>query len=328
MKSTLYPLRFKPIVKDKIWGGSKLKQVLGKSASDSAGESWEISGVDGDISVAENGFLAGNTLEELVEIYMGELVGDQVYAKFGLAFPLLIKFIDANDFLSIQVHPDDAMAKERHNSFGKTEMWYIVESEKGANKGQLIAGFNRELDPGQYMAHLNGGTLKEIMNYENVEAGDIYFMPAGRIHAIGAGVLLAEIQQTSDVTYRIYDFDRKDDAGNPRELHTDLALDAIDFKHHPDYKTHYRNAANSSVTAVDSPFFTTSVIKLDKPVEKDYNLIDSFVIYMCMEGEAGITYRGGTELVKKGETILIPAELKELAIVPTETTTLLEVYIK
>ncbi len=328
MEPKLYPLRFKPILKDKIWGGTKLKEILGKEASDIAGESWEISGYEGDISVVENGYLKGNTLEELVEVYMGDLVGDQVYAKFGLTFPLLIKFIDANDVLSIQVHPDDEMGKKHHNSFGKTEMWYIVESEKGENKGQLIVGFNRKMDGDKYMAHLNGGTLREIMNYEKVEAGDIYFLPAGRIHAICAGVLLAEIQQTSDLTYRIYDWDRKDDAGNSRELHTELALDAIDFSHHSQYKTHYRSAGNGTVTAVDCPFFTTSVIKLDQPVEKDYNLIDSFVIYMCMEGEAGITYRGGTELIKKGETILIPAELKELAIVPTEPTTLLEVYIK
>ena len=325
MEPTLYPLKFKPILKDKIWGGPKLRDVLGKQASDKAGESWEISGVEGDISVAENGFLAGNSLQELAEIYMGDLLGDGIYERFGVEFPILIKFIDAADVLSVQVHPDDVMARERHKTYGKTEMWYIVESDKG----QLIAGFNRKLDQEQYLQHNNGGSLKEILNYEAVSPGDIYFMPAGRVHAIGAGVLLAEIQQTSDVTYRIYDWDRSDEQGKSRELHTDLALDAIDFSFHTQYKTPYTALQNSTVSAVDSPFFTTSVIQLDRPVEKDFNLIDSFVIYMCMGGAVGIAYgKGEVEVIKKGETILIPAELKNLALIPTEASTLLEVYIK
>lgn len=324
MENTLYPLKFTPILKDKIWGGPGLRDVLGKNASGKAGESWEISSVAGEISVVENGYLAGNSLEELVEVYMGDLVGDKIYEKFGLEFPLLIKFIDASDFLSIQVHPDDALARTRHNSYGKSEMWYIVASEAG----QLITGFNREMDRELYLKHFKEGTLKEILNYEDVSSGDIYYMPAGRIHAIGPGVLLAEIQQTSDVTYRIFDWNRLDDQGNSRELHTDLALDAIDFEFHRDTKTHYQAIKNSTVTAVETPYFTTSVIQLDQPVEKDFNLIDSFVIYMCMEGEAGITHFGGVEKIKKGETILIPAEMKNLAIIPIETTTLLEVYIK
>jgi mannose-6-phosphate isomerase len=281
--------------------------------------------VEGDISVAENGFLSGNSLLELAEIYMGDLLGDGIYESLGVEFPLLIKFIDAADVLSVQVHPDDVMARERHNSFGKTEMWYIVESDKG----QLIAGFNRKLDRKQYLQHFNGGTLKEILNYEAVAPGDIYYMPAGRVHAIGAGVLLAEIQQSSDVTYRIYDWERTNEQGNPRELHTDLALEAIDFSFHTQYKTPYQALNNNTVSVVDSPFFTTSVIQLDQPVEKDLNMIDSFVIYMCMEGAAGIAYgKGEVEVIKKGETILIPAELKNLALIPTEASTLLEVYIK
>ena len=324
MENALYPFKFKPILKDKIWGGPKLREVLGKKASDKAGESWEISCVEGDVSVVENGNLAGNSLLDLAEVYMGDLVGDKIYEKFGIEFPLLIKFIDAADVLSVQVHPDDALARERHNSYGKTEMWYIVESDQG----ELIAGFNRELDREDYLKHFKGGTLKEILNHELVSPEEIYFMPAGRVHAIGAGVLLAEIQQTSDVTYRIYDWDRSDEAGNPRELHTDLALDAIDFTHVQDNRTHYQALENSTVTAVDSTFFTTGVIKLDQPVDKDYMLIDSFVIYMCMEGAAGIAYPGGVEQIKKGECILVPAEIKNLAILPTEATTLLEVYIK
>lgn len=321
---TLYPLKFKPILKDKIWGGPRLREVLGKQASDKAGESWEISGVEGDISMVQNGFLAGNSLQELAEVYMGDLLGDRIYEKFGLEFPLLIKYIDASDVLSVQVHPGDKLAKERHKSYGKTEMWYVIDSDQG----ELIAGFNRELDREQYQKIFQEGRLKEILNHEDVAPGDVYYMPAGRVHAIGAGVLLAEIQQTSDVTYRIYDWDRTDEQGNPRELHTDLALDAIDFSFHTSYKTPYQGLLNNTVNVADSPFFTTSVIQLDQPVEKDFNMIDSFVIYLCTEGAAGITYPGGAESIRKGETVLIPAELKNLAIVPTEATTLLEVYIK
>ena len=324
MQHTLYPLKFKPIVKDKIWGGPRLRDVLGKKASDKAGESWEISGVPGDISVVENGFLAGNDLQELVEVYMGDLVGESIYERFGLRFPLLIKFIDASDFLSIQVHPDDRLAAERHNSYGKTEMWYVVESDRG----ELISGFNREMDRQSYLEHLRGGTLREVLRFEAVQKGDIFFMPAGRVHAIGPGVLLAEIQQTSDVTYRIFDWDRLDDQGHPRELHTELALDAINFTHHRETRTPCVPVPNSTVTAVDCPYFTTGVITLDQPVEKDYNLIDSFVIYMCIEGAAGITYPGGAEPIRKGETVLVPAEIRNLAIVPTQASTLLEIYVK
>jgi len=324
MEQTLYPLKFRPIIKDKIWGGPRLKNVLGKDASEKAGESWEISGVEGNLSEVKHGFLAGNNLQELIEVYMGDLVGERIYEQFGLEFPLLIKFIDASDVLSIQVHPDDALARERHNSFGKSEMWYIIESDQG----ELITGFNRELDRSAYLEHVKKGTLNEILNFERVSPGDIYYMPAGRIHAIGAGVMLAEIQQTSDITYRIHDWERVDEAGKPRELHTDLAIDAIDFTYHSDYRTHYQTMINSSVTAVDTPYFTTSVIRLDQPVEKDYNLIDSFVIYLCTEGEVGITYPGGAEKISKGETLLVPAMLKNVAIVPTTPSTLLEVYIK
>jgi len=324
MESILYPLKFKPILKDKIWGGPRLREILGKQASDRAGESWEISGVEGEISLVENGFLAGNSLHELAEVYMGDLLGDRIYERFGPEFPLLIKFIDASDILSVQVHPDDKLAGERHNSYGKTEMWYVIESDQG----ELIAGFNRQLDRDQYLKSIREGTLKDILNHEAVKAGDVFYMPAGRIHAIGAGVLLAEIQQTSDITYRIYDWDRTDEQGNPRELHTDLAVDAIDFNYHSSYLTPYQSLMNSTVQVVDSAYFTTSVIQLDQIVEKDYNMIDSFVIYICVEGAAGITYPGGAESIRKGETVLIPAEMKNLAIVPTENTRLLEVYIK
>ncbi|MFW5886830.1 MAG: type I phosphomannose isomerase catalytic subunit, partial [Bacteroidota bacterium] len=284
----LYPLKFKSIFKDKIWGGNKLfTELQKKTNSDKCGESWEISGVEGNVSVVDNGFLAGNNLQELVEIYMGDLVGDSVYNRFGIEFPLLIKFIDANDVLSIQVHPDDKLAKERHNAFGKTEMWYIVQADEGS---ELITGFNQTVDKEIYLEHLNKKSIKDILNTEKVRKGDVFFIPAGRVHAIGAGILLAEIQQTSDVTYRIYDWDRVDDKGKERELHTDLALEAIDYKYYSNYKTNYQEKINETVNLVDCNYFTTNILKFSQLVEKDYNMVDSFIIYMCISGNVNIIY--------------------------------------
>jgi mannose-6-phosphate isomerase len=322
----LYPLKFKPIYKDKIWGGKKLKSILNKEgAGEKTGESWEISTVKANISVVSEGFLAGNNLQELIEVYMGDLVGDRVYEKFGLEFPLLIKFIDANDDLSIQVHPDDEKARERHDSYGKTEMWYVIESDEGS---ELISGFNRDLSQEEYLDALNAGKLKEIMNYERAGEGDVFFMPAGRVHAIGSGILLAEIQQTSDVTYRIYDWDRKDEKGNSRELHTDLALEVIDFKEHKEYRTNYEKTLNKSVTIGECDYFHTNLIHFDRAVEKDFNFIDSFIIYLCVEGKVNILSSEDHKLViEKGETVLIPAELKNLILIPEGTARVLETYV-
>ena len=324
----LYPLKFTPIYKDKIWGGNKIKEVLNKDYGQlpNCGESWELSGVEGNVSVVANGYLEGNTLEELVEIYMGDLVGDQVFDQFGIEFPLLIKFIDANDDLSIQVHPDDELSKQRHNAFGKTEMWYVIQADPGA---KLQAGFNQQVDTEQYLQKLDSNRLTEILNFEEVAAGDVYFIPAGRVHAIGKGILLAEIQQTSDITYRIYDYNRLDNKGNPRELHTDLALDAIDFTIFPEYKTRYEPRANESVELVKCKYFTTNVLELNEVVEKDYNQLDSFVIYICLEGSVEIVTESGTEKVTKGETILLPAVIESVTLQPQSSfVKLLEVYIE
>jgi len=323
----LYPLKFTPIYKDKIWGGNKLKTVLNKDFGDlpNCGESWELSGVEDNVSVVSNGLLAGNSLEELIEIYMGDLVGDQVFENFGIEFPLLIKFIDANDDLSIQVHPDDKMSKERHNAFGKTEMWYVLQADGGS---KLQSGFNQEVDQDKYLFKLEHNELTDILNFEEVAAGDVYFIPAGRVHAIGKGILLAEIQQTSDVTYRIYDYDRRDDQGNPRELHTELALDAIDYALLPEYKTHYETKLNESVELVKCNYFTTNLLDLDRIVEKDYIKLDSFVIFICLEGEVNIETESGSETIQKGETILIPASIENVLLKPVSASAkLLEVYI-
>jgi mannose-6-phosphate isomerase len=323
----LYPLKFAPIYKDKIWGGNKIKTVLNKDFGDlpNCGESWELSGVEDNVSVVSNGYLAGNTLEELIEVYMGDLVGDEVFENFGIEFPLLIKFIDANDDLSIQVHPDDELAKKRHNAFGKTEMWYVMQADRGS---KLQSGFNQEVDEDKYLFKLEHNELTDILNFEEVAAGDVYFIPAGRVHAIGKGILLAEIQQTSDITYRIYDYDRRDNQGNPRELHTDLALDAIDFAVFPEYKSRYEPKPNESVQLVKCNYFTTNLLELNMTVEKDYNQLDSFVIYICLEGELQIETESGSEMVQKGETILIPAAIESVLLKPVSASVkLLEVYI-
>lgn len=323
----LYPLKFTPILKDKIWGGRKLEQYLNKTIAPlpNAGESWEISGVPGNVSVVSNGFLAGNTLEEIIEIYMGDLVGDKVYNQYGLEFPLLIKFIDANDVLSIQVHPDDELAKERHNSFGKTEMWYVMQADKGA---ELISGFNQEIDKKSYLEKLEANDLESIMGSRKVEEGDVFFIPAGRVHAIGKGILLAEIQQSSDVTYRIYDFNRKDSEGNTRELHTDQAVDAIDYTYVDDVKTSYPVKSNEVNEVVKCDYFTTNVLELTEEVKKDFYELDSFLVYMCVEGGAEIIYNDGkSEALSLGETVLVPANLKEISIRPVGKARLLEVHL-
>ncbi len=323
----MYPLKFTPIYKEKPWGGNKIKTILNKDFSPlkNVGESWEISTVEDNISVVDNGMLAGNNLEELIEIYMGDLVGDKVFQQFGLEFPLLIKFIDAKDTLSIQVHPDDELAAERHNSYGKSEMWFVIDTEKSAD---IILGFNQEMDKEKYQQKLQQGKLSEVLNTESAEKGSCFYVPAGRIHAINKGVLLAEIQQSSDVTYRIYDWERTNSQGNQRELHTELAVDAIDYSFEKKYRTDYKSELNKTTELVRCPYFTTNYLKLDNTVEKDYSQLDSFVIYMCLSGKATILTADNTiTTIKKGETILIPAVLDDAIIQPTEETEILEVYI-
>ncbi|WP_372774183.1 type I phosphomannose isomerase catalytic subunit [Mangrovibacterium sp.] len=311
----LYPLKFKPQYYEKIWGGDKLRTALGKDFGDlpNCGESWELSGVTGNISEISNGFLAGNNLEELIEIYMGDLVGDKVYEKFSVEFPLLIKFIDANDDLSVQVHPNDEMSKKRHQAFGKTEMWYVLQADKGA---KLNCGFNQPIDKATYVKKLENKEIMDVLNFVEVDAGDVFFMPAGRVHAIGKGIVVAEIQQTSDVTYRIYDYDRKDANGNERDLHTELALDAIDFTYHDSYKTDYAIEKNKSSEVVKCNYFNTSILEFDTTISKDIYSLDSFVIYICVEGEYEITTDNFKETVAKGETILVPASIHEYQLKP------------
>ncbi len=320
----LYPLKFKPILKERLWGGTKLKDVLGKPiSSDITGESWELSGVDGDISEVANGPLEGKTLKDLIASDGESLLGKSVMDRFGNDFPILIKFIDAKQDLSIQLHPNDELAQERHNSFGKTEMWYIMDADPGAN---LIVGFNRDVDKEEYVQSLKNDTLLDLLNYEEVTEGDTFFINTGKIHAIGAGVLLAEIQQTSDVTYRVFDFNRKDKEGNYRELHTELALDAIDYKKKDDFKVAYQNVTDSTNPMVDCPYFKTNFLTLTQDLHKDVTQRDSFTIFMCVSGAAEITTEAGGAHIEKGETLLVPASSNSIDIA-TSGAKLLEVTI-
>jgi len=323
MNKTLYPLKFKPILKDKIWGGQKLKTLLNKESDlPNVGESWEISDVDGDVSIVSNGDLKGQSLKHLLETYKDQLIGGKNYKVFENKFPLLIKFIDAKEDLSIQLHPNDKLAAKRHNSFGKTEMWYTLQADEGSN---LIVGFNQNMTPEKYLNHLENKTLTEIVNFDKVKEGDAYFIEVGRIHAIGAGVMVAEIQQTSDITYRVYDWDRVDDDGNERELHNDLAIDAFNFNMPDNFRAVYSKIENQSNQMVSCPYFTTSYLEVTKTLKKENNK-DSFFIYICVEGSATITYNEHSENIKKGETILLPAAVEHYEI-NSKKATLLEVYV-
>lgn len=323
--SDLYPLKFEPVLKEKIWGGKALAGRFNKKQAGpgNIGESWEISGVSDNVSVACNGFLAGNNLEELIEVYMGDLTGDSVYEKFGNEFPLLIKLIEARQDLSIQVHPNDELAKKRHSAYGKTEMWFILESEKDAT---IYTGFREGVTREIYEEAIRNGTVAELMNVETASPGDVFFTPAGRVHAIGAGIVLAEIQQTSDVTYRIFDWNREGDGREKRELHTDLALGAIDFADTENRKMKVDPALNQVQNLVSCEYFTTDFLRFDKAVRKEYYMRDSFSIYICTEGEFIINWDDKHEHVRKGETILFPAMIKEAILEPSGTASILEVY--
>ncbi|MDA9002137.1 class I mannose-6-phosphate isomerase [Flavobacteriaceae bacterium] len=319
----LYPFKFQPILKDKIWGGQKLQKILKKPTSSvEAGESWEISDVEGDTSIVSNGTMAGTSLKLLMELHTTELLGHKNFQQFGTKFPLLIKFIDAKLDLSVQLHPNDALAKARHNSFGKTEMWYVVQADSDSN---LIVGFNQPMTKELYLKHLEAKTLERILNFDKVDAGDTYFIEVGRIHAIGAGVLLAEIQQTSDITYRVYDWDRVDSQGNHRELHNDIALEAFDFDMPDNYRVNYSRDIQTSIELVSCPYFTTNVIEVKTSLLVKNNH-DSFMIYMCVEGSAVINIEGYQTEFSMGETVLIPACIKSFSI-STNHAKLLEVYI-
>jgi len=303
----LYPLVFEPILQDRIWGGTKLATDLGKSnlPTDTTGESWELSDVNSNVSVVANGEYKGQNLTDLLEKYPAEVLGYKVHEKFGKDFPLLFKFLDARDDLSIQVHPNDELAKIRHNSFGKTEMWYVMQADEGA---RIIVGFKHKSSPEEYLQNLESKSLISILNEVPVKKGDVFFLETGTIHAIGAGIVIAEIQQTSDITYRIYDWDRVDAQGKSRELHVEQALDAMNYNT-TDTQKHYTTVENKSNVVVDCPYFTTSYLPLKgaAAISKEGS---SFTVYICTEGEFTIEANDEKYSFKKGDTVLIPASLK------------------
>ncbi|HPW90630.1 MAG TPA: mannose-6-phosphate isomerase [Paludibacteraceae bacterium] len=323
----LYPLKFKPIHKTTLWGGSKLSRYHRHDAGKlkQVGETWDVSGVEGSESEVENGFLAGNTLNELVEVYMGDLVGDAVYGRFGNQFPLLVKLIDSAQQLSIQVHPNNEIAAERHNMSGKSEMWYVLDAEPNAF---LIAGFCCPVDKTTYLKLVAENRLEDVLQKHPVSKGDLFYIPAGCVHSIGAGCVLLEVQQTSDLTYRIYDYNRVDAEGNLRELHTDLAVDAIDFENWRNSKIVPAALHNEVVKVVDSEHFISNIITLDKPQEYDLSTIDSFVLLTVLEGHLRCKYDDDYITLVDGETVLIPASMNSLVLIPTGKVKLLEVYIQ
>ena len=317
----LYPLQFEPILKERIWGGEKLKTVLNKPiVSQITGESWELSTVEGDVSVVANGVLKGKSLMEIIDENPSGILGTRVYERFGKQFPLLFKYLDAREDLSIQVHPNDELAKVRHNSFGKTEMWYVVQADIDS---RIIVGFKENSNKEEYVKHLNDNTLVSILDDVKVKKGDVFFLETGTVHAIGAGLVVAEIQQTSDITYRLYDFDRVDAQGNKRELHVDLALDAINYNEVETQKK-YESEINISNVVVDCPYFTTNFI----PLEGKFEIIKStksFTVYMCTEGSFEIEYDGFKHSYLKGDTVLVPAVINAFTL--NGKASVLEIYI-
>ncbi|MDX1627109.1 MAG: type I phosphomannose isomerase catalytic subunit [Fulvivirga sp.] len=327
--SKLYPLIFDPIFKEKIWGGRKLKTHLNKEIGSVAhcGESWELSAVPQNTSVVSNGRLKGKNINDLLEQYKERLVGKKNYQKYGNDFPLLIKFLDAQQDLSVQVHPDDKLAQERYGqgAQGKSEMWYVMDADPGAT---LITGFKEKLTKDEFQKRVEGAKLEPVLNKEAVRAGDVFYIPAGRIHTIGEGILIAEIQQTADITYRIYDFDRTDDEGNKRELHVEDALEALDFQVYDSYKASYEHHYNERVELVNSPYFTTNKWDLSESVVIDYESLDSFVILIGLDGKGKFTVDADDYILNKGDVYLIPAEINNLKFSPFKHCVFLEVYIQ
>jgi mannose-6-phosphate isomerase len=324
--SELYPLKFEPLLKDKVWGGYSLERHYNKKPDGlpNIGESWELSAVEGSLSVVNNGFLAGNNIEELIEVYMGDITGDTVFEKFGNKFPLLFKFIEAGEDLSIQVHPGDEMARAKHGDFGKTEMWYVLEAEKDS---KIYTGFKVGITREMYEESVKNGTLPELLYVESAGPGDTFFTPAGRIHAIGKGVVLVEIQQTSDLTYRISDWNRKNPGNVKRELHLDLALEAMDFTAAGRAKIRKTLVMNKTDNLVSCEYFTTNILHFDAIIKKEYYTIDSFVAYICVEGAYNLRWDSGSENVTKGDTVLLPAMIKEVILEPVGKAKILEIFI-
>lgn len=327
--NTLYPLLFQPNLHQLVWGGNKLRDWKKLNGiPDSIGESWEVSAVKGKESIIANGALAGMNLADVCAEYRERLMGKAVWEKYNGEFPLLAKFIDAKSDLSIQVHPDDELARERHDCFGKNEMWLILDAEPDAN---IYSGLKDTISKYEYQKRVEDGSICTVLKNHHAHPGDMFYIPAGRVHAIGGGILLAEIQQSSDITYRIFDYNRPGLDGKPRQLHTELAVDAINFNVEADYRTHYSIRHNKPTHAITSPYFQLNLLDIDGPTTRHLRKCDSFIIYMCTHGECSISPEANpddTILLHEGYSCLVPAEIADMVIKPTSPhTSLIEAFI-
>ena len=324
----LYPLLFEPNLKTVVWGGQQLRHYKGLDASDEPiGESWEVSAVPSGVGIISNGIWQGRDLVSVINEHPEEILGKAVNEKYHGQLPLLVKFIDAKRDLSIQVHPNDEMALREHGKMGKSEMWYIIKAEPGAH---LYAGFKEHITPYEYQKRVEDGSITEVLADHQVKAGDVFYLPAGRVHAICGGILLAEVQQSSDVTYRIFDYNRPGLDGKPRELHTALAAQALDFHVEENYRTEYVDPENKAVQIIDTPYFDVRVMEVLKPFHRNLKKYDSFVISMCIEGDCEVRVRqtGEVVLLRQGHSMLMPAAIADYDVVPlTGASRLLDAFI-
>ena len=323
-----YPFLFEPNLHSVVWGGNQLRPYKGLEPSvEPIGESWEVSAVPSSTSIISNGALKGQDLITAISEQPEAILGKAVNAKYHGKLPLLVKFIDAKRDLSIQVHPNDAMAMREHGKMGKSEMWYIIKADEGAH---LYAGFKQTITPYEYQKRVEDGSITEVLADHKVKAGDVFYLPAGRVHAICGGILLAEVQQSSDVTYRIYDYNRPGMDGKPRELHTELAAKALDYHVEDNYRTEYIDSTNKATQILDTPYFDVRVLEISKPFHRDLRKYDSFVISMCIEGACKMRVRStGDEIIlKEGHSTLIPACIADYDVIPQAGhTRLLDAYI-
>jgi len=317
--------KFEPILKQVIWGGERIAAFKRLDTEmKEVGESWELSSVPGNLSVVAEGPDKGLDIVQLLRKYRDRLVGYDNYVRYGDMFPLLIKFIDAHRALSVQVHPDDVLAKERHGTWGKSEMWYVIDADREA---KICAGLSQSVTKEDYVRMVAEGTIEEVLHYERAHTGDVYFLPAGRVHSLGAGCLVAEIQQTSDITYRIFDYNRRDNNGNLRELHTELAEEAIDYQVLTNAKVMYESRMNEPVPLVEDAHFVTSLYELTEPMECDYSELDSFIVYVGLEGEIQLVDDEGRMMtLRAGEVVLVPASTQTVVLLPEGKGKLLEVF--
>lgn len=325
---TLYPLLFEPNLHSVVWGGNQLRPYKGLEPSDEPiGESWEVSAVPSSTSIISNGAYKGKDLISIINEQSEAILGKKVNEKYDGKLPLLVKFIDAKRDLSIQVHPNDEMAMREHGKMGKTEMWYVIKAEEGAH---LYAGFKEEITPQEYQQRIADGSITEVLADHQVKTGDVFYLPAGRVHAICGGILLAEVQQSSDVTYRIFDYNRLGLDGKPRELHTELAAKALDYHVEEEYRTAYSESPNKAIQIIDTPYFDVRVLEISKSFHRNMKKYDSFIITMCIEGDCKIHVRstGEETLLKQGNSTLIPAAIADYDIIPQQgTTRILDAFI-